>query len=590
MKPIFFFKGIKSFRLGYAEQRPYPWRWTTPIVLCAFFLICPFLAAINVPLSAYNIVQEATYRPNDSLQSLPLSNILPSILQNPAGDFAPQLLTVGDVLILNNSIFNHTISEAFNSPDLATPISSFPYYNNPLSDNCDVTNITLNLVVTNSKTGYENIWKSQPQLSGSVTCRKPTPFYLTWSGLPPYADDTLEDIRYLPFLIRLDLFNLFEKWTGPSFDDLAGNYSEVDISLTAHPCCDCAAVLAGSALETTSLLQPPCSSNPVQFIAIDAPGSTPISIDPIGNIFSSPIRMPVNITHLLWEGQFSNITQDIEDFSAILQNLFQVMYYLVRLDLGVILGNQIYNSPQMFNHSIAGINSASTVHFVFAGMEFGWATDIARGATSNTSMMAQWKKKVEFFNTSDRVPVMECVRSIPRIKPLGSAITSVFVSIFAMLSVLWTIFSVIAGALAAAHNAPTHGTGHYTTGHGGCTMKELDNGKAIMEEMNTSEGSLLAHHTECVPAWHVPLERMNLHMEEMQLNMEKIGRRTDIALARMMFSLRKRGLVDDKDDKDGESEMEIECAQRPAESPVEIFSPLIHRTSTQSGSDSDWLI
>ncbi|KAF8185540.1 hypothetical protein K438DRAFT_2020007 [Mycena galopus ATCC 62051] len=98
MKPILF-RGIVSFRLGYAEQRPYPWRWTTPIVLCAFFLICPFLAAINVPLSAYNIVQEATYRPNDSLPSLPFSNILPSILQNPAGDFTPQLLTVGDVLI-----------------------------------------------------------------------------------------------------------------------------------------------------------------------------------------------------------------------------------------------------------------------------------------------------------------------------------------------------------------------------------------------------------------------------------------------------------------------------------------------------------
>ncbi|KAF7326979.1 hypothetical protein MSAN_02493600 [Mycena sanguinolenta] len=56
MKRIF--GEIQSFRLGYTEERPYPWRWTTPIVLCAFFLMTPFLTLVNVPLSAYNIVQD----------------------------------------------------------------------------------------------------------------------------------------------------------------------------------------------------------------------------------------------------------------------------------------------------------------------------------------------------------------------------------------------------------------------------------------------------------------------------------------------------------------------------------------------------
>ncbi|KAF8189244.1 hypothetical protein K438DRAFT_1833194 [Mycena galopus ATCC 62051] len=210
MKPIFF-KGIASFRLGYAEQRPYPWRWTTPIVLCAFLLISSFLAVINIPLSAYSIVQEATYRPNDSLPSLPLSNILPSILQNPAGDFAPQLLTVGDVLVLNNSIFNYTISEAFDGHDMTTPIFSFPYYNNPLSDNCDVTNITLNLVVM--KTTHKNDWEPQTQLSGSITCRIPTPFYLTWSGFPLRgADASWDDMLILPSLLMADVFGIFANW------------------------------------------------------------------------------------------------------------------------------------------------------------------------------------------------------------------------------------------------------------------------------------------------------------------------------------------------------------------------------------------
>ncbi|KAJ7817871.1 hypothetical protein B0H14DRAFT_1382156 [Mycena olivaceomarginata] len=67
----------------------FPWRWTTPIVLCASLFISGFLAAINVPLSAYEVVQEVTYRPNDTLPPLPLSNFIPAILQHPASSFTP---------------------------------------------------------------------------------------------------------------------------------------------------------------------------------------------------------------------------------------------------------------------------------------------------------------------------------------------------------------------------------------------------------------------------------------------------------------------------------------------------------------------
>ncbi|KAF8185541.1 hypothetical protein K438DRAFT_1765767 [Mycena galopus ATCC 62051] len=417
--------------------------------------------------------------------------------------------------------------EAFDDPNMTTPIFSFPYYNNPLSDNCDVTNITLNLVVT--KTGSENLWESQPQLSGSITCRIPTPFYLTWSGFPPQVlDETFDKIKTLP---SLRMFDLASRWTAAAF---IPNNSQVDIGFTAHPCCDCAAVLAGSPLETTSLLQPPCSSYLVQFITID-PYTT----------------LPINISDFIRNTQIFNFTQNVRDFDATCQNLFVAVYHLVRLDLGVILDNQIYNSPQMFIRSIAGINRIGP----FSGSR---EADIARGATSKPGLMAYLQTQVEFFYTCDRVPVMEYLRSIPRIKPLGSAITSVFVSTFAMLSVLWTIFSVIAGALAAARNAPTNRTGDYTTGNGGCTTTELEDGKAIMEEMNTSEGSLLAHQTECVPAWHVPLERMNLEIHKRNMQTDIVLGQMRYSLARMMFSLRKRGLVDDKD---GESEMDIEGAQ-----------------------------
>jgi hypothetical protein len=91
-----------------------------------------------VPLSAYNIVQEPTYRPNDTLPQLPLSNMIPSILQNPTGSFAPQILTVGDRIQLNNSMFNFTLTQAFDVLDNTQPVSSFWYYNNPLSDGCDI--------------------------------------------------------------------------------------------------------------------------------------------------------------------------------------------------------------------------------------------------------------------------------------------------------------------------------------------------------------------------------------------------------------------------------------------------------------------
>ncbi|KAF7378384.1 hypothetical protein MSAN_00264800 [Mycena sanguinolenta] len=108
------FKKIKSFRLGYTDEHPYPWRWTTPIVLCAFLFITPFLAVVNVPLSAYNIVQET--------------------------------------------------------------VSSFPYYNNPLSDGCDSANITVGLSLTELP---EPGWALDLQVSGTVM----TWMAFSWTGV-----------------------------------------------------------------------------------------------------------------------------------------------------------------------------------------------------------------------------------------------------------------------------------------------------------------------------------------------------------------------------------------------------------------------
>jgi hypothetical protein len=137
-------------------------------------------------------------------------------------------------------------------------------------------------------------------------------------------------------------------------------------------------------------------------------------------------------------GQLGNVST--ADFTSAFLNLFQAIYHLFRMDLGVIVDNQIYNSPQMFNLSTMPVNLPADFGSSFV--------DDSRAVTSNSTLMAQWRQRVAFFQTSDRVPVMDYLRPVSRLKPLGSAITSVFVSTFTMLSALWTIFSLAAGSLA----------------------------------------------------------------------------------------------------------------------------------------------
>ncbi|KAJ7661837.1 hypothetical protein B0H17DRAFT_1144482 [Mycena rosella] len=130
-------------------ESAYPWRRTTPVVLGAFIFLAAALAAINMPLSAYDTDQESTFRSNDTLPPLPFSRLIPEILQHPTGGFSPQILTVGDTIQLNNYVFNFTkylsvpylMTAAFNELDNTQPVSSFSYYNNPFSDGCDIVRV-----------------------------------------------------------------------------------------------------------------------------------------------------------------------------------------------------------------------------------------------------------------------------------------------------------------------------------------------------------------------------------------------------------------------------------------------------------------
>ncbi|KAF7336500.1 hypothetical protein MSAN_02304700 [Mycena sanguinolenta] len=393
------FNEIKSFRLGYTEEQPYPWRWTTPVVLCAFLLISPFLALVNVPLSAYNIILEFTYHPNDTLPAVFLANIVPSVLQDPTDSFTPQPLNVGDTIVLDNFIFNYTISQAF---DGVNPVSAFPYYNNPLSDSCDVANITVQLLLRD----FPDIgWAPFVQVRGTVACDLPTRFYLTPGEYLGGTDES--SVRDIPNLVSVDFEEIFKSWSGPDPPDVGGtNFTQFGITITVHPCCKCEAVLAGGPLESAaSLHELSCSSNPVQFVVVGIDLSADVEQETTPTPHFAPVSLPTKIADVLTESSLGNVS--ISALSTAYGNLIQAFYHLVRLDLGVILQNQIYNSSEMFSRTIMELDSgysASQLSRTIMELDSGYSANQLRTLTSNATFMAQWQQDVDFFKNNTRVP------------------------------------------------------------------------------------------------------------------------------------------------------------------------------------------
>jgi hypothetical protein len=137
------------------------------------------------------------------------------------------------------------------------------------------------------------------------------------------------------------------------------------------------------------------------------------------------------------------------EINTLFQNAFQSIYHLVRRDLGLILENQIYASPEMYNLSILNVHLPRAPAPINPNFP---AANRSRRSTSNATLMSEWRNSVCAFTEGDRVPIMPYLRPVPQLKTLGSAITSVFVSTFAMLSTLWTIFNLIAGAFARSRS------------------------------------------------------------------------------------------------------------------------------------------
>ncbi|KAJ6484871.1 hypothetical protein C8R45DRAFT_931309 [Mycena sanguinolenta] len=153
--------------------------------------------------------------------------------------------------------------------------------------------------------------------------------------------------------------------------------------------------------------------------------------------------------------------------------------------------------------------------------------------------MAQWQADVEFFQNNTRVPRLEYFRTVPRLKPLGSAVTSVFVSTFAMLSVIWTVFSLVAGALARFHSVRFLDLIQVIEAPNGDledknTLGQFRKEAIEMQELEESQVSLLGEKREpdAVKRWRERIDKEGVQMRA--------------ALVRMSAALKKHGIMEDE--------------------------------------------
>ncbi|KAJ6468590.1 hypothetical protein DFH09DRAFT_1222257, partial [Mycena vulgaris] len=250
-------------------------------------------------------------------------------------------------------------------------------------------------------------------------------------------------------------------------------------------------------------------------------------------------------------------------------NTFQSLYHLVRLELGLILENQIYASPEMYNRSIAPVYAPGLVYAPELDIS-PWVNG-SLAFTSKATLMAEWQDTVRLFNDSDNVPVMLYLRPVPRLKPLGSAITSVFVSTFAMLSVLWTIFSLIAGALTRSYTDTTH-----DQNDGPSILRTSRNWEArklAKEEWDGSEASLFAPRPdkEDNTSLRTLVQRLSLSVEN-----------NNMQIARIRLALGTRGILADGDAKNrSDVEDDLTDVQNQDSHPL-----LVQRSNRRASLDS----
>ncbi|KAJ7801697.1 hypothetical protein B0H14DRAFT_3884955 [Mycena olivaceomarginata] len=512
------YKQIVSYKLGYSPQRPYPWRWTTPVSLSVFLLLASVLAVINVPLSAYELNQESTFHPNDTLSPLPFYHLIPKILQHPTDSFTPQILTIGDTIKLNRSLFEYTIFGAFDRSDKPTQRpSAFSYYNNPFSDGCDIVTtdyrlshslLLIHVQVRMSADITLDSEDQQVQLTVVVSCRKPTLFTLTWTGIesrssqifPPTTNFAFNDLRNFAYNLRTGLASWYQSPLTPA------STGRGHLTLFFQ-----------DRLEMRLYIQPNHHAALFQWFSNKSHW----------NSLASLLHLTQSTEKLLRSIAPESIclapNTPMADLGTLLENIFQSIYHVVRLDLGVVLNNQIYLFPEMYNRSILPVHDPNAVF---------------RSSMSKAAFTARWLDLVRDYTQTDRVPVMPYLRPVPRLKPRASALTSVFVSTFAMLSVLWTIFNVIVGAFVPSRteNADTQREEVTEQSESGSHLvRDLENQTVgvELEELSSSKASVYMLDP-------LPKESLLAMLEHLSAKSDRMER----SLQRVILSLERHGILE----------------------------------------------
>ncbi|KAF7372770.1 hypothetical protein MSAN_00482700 [Mycena sanguinolenta] len=394
----------------------------------------------HVPLSAYEVVQELTYFPNATLADLPMSHLVPTFLRESGTAFAPQTLSVGDTFHLNNSVFQFTIAGAFDPKIVMWS-----------------TNVTMSVQRTIDQQAPAPYQYFACSASAYITCNLPTRVTLTASlpdlgfasafanggGILQQVSDYALDLQVALYVNLLG--GLFQTPNG-----------DATIAVTARPCCNCTSDNSDKFLakEAADLREQPCSSQPSRFLSTYiAMRNTTAEMYPWGAYPPTA----VNSTDLFGGGDGSAFDDFLVDgylgytnvsiMNDPFQNMFQVYYHLLRRDLGVLLDNQIYSSPEMYNRSITLINPGVGMGGTPFGVIGTSAAQQYHTLLANETLMQEWRSSMQVFSETDRVPVLEYLRPTPRRKSLGSAITSVFSATFAMVATVWALFSMVARVL-----------------------------------------------------------------------------------------------------------------------------------------------
>ncbi|KAJ6599247.1 hypothetical protein DFH09DRAFT_1130531 [Mycena vulgaris] len=409
---------VLTYKLSYQLQRPYPWRYTTPIVLFLFLIATILLVLVNIPLSAYDVVSESTYSPNDTTSPLPFKALIPGYFRPEAVSFTPQTLTSGETIRPNGSQFEYQISQVYDVQNTSQTAFSLSYSNNPMSD-CDVSALKFRIYTMPPASPTLTAW-------ALISCWSPVPYTLTWTF---DLSDPTSTQAYNPSWYHV-MQVLSAAWPGILSSNTT-TFGKTDLSIMVRPCCDCtiaagkpndtwitpsahtnltfpnvASVNDNIGLENTQFLMtdhPPCdsSSQPAEFLQLWPVTNTALSApSPLASMYPAP--------------------------AAALANAFTATYHILRLDLGVIRPNQIYTSVAKLNASLD--DPARYPNQL-------WHSDCS-GTTCYQPLPA--------VPTSFRTVVMSYVKPVFKRKPLASAVVSVFVSTFAMVSALWAIFNLVA--------------------------------------------------------------------------------------------------------------------------------------------------